>query len=144
MARSEEIAVRVEERPNSAVAGQLLKALLSFNRAHAGDDNHRKLLITLRRSGDQVVGGLTGGTYYGYLHIDVLWVDDRYRRRGYGEQLLKAAEREAVRRGCRYVHLDTHGFQALSFYLKRGYVVAGTLGDLPPGDARYLLRKTLI
>lgn len=128
---------------NKVIVSHLRHSLASFNRVHAGHDRHKGLLIVLRTANKRIIGGLVGGTYFGYLHIDVLWVDQHQRRRGHGERLLNTAEQEAVRRGCRYAHLDTHGFQALDFYKKRGYKVVGELKDLPPGDSRYLLRKVL-
>jgi len=70
-------------------------------------------------------------------------VDERLRGRGYGRELLAAAEQEAVRHGCRAAHLDTMSFQALPFYLKQGYTVFGELHDWPPGHARYFLQKSL-
>ncbi len=133
----------IEDTLDTATAEHLRTSLSEFNRAYAGHDHHRDLLIVLRDASNTIVGGLVGGTYYGYLHVDILWVDEEHRREGLGERLLLSAEQEAIRRGCRYAHLDTHGFQALGFYQKRGYEIVGELKELPPGDSRYLLRKVL-
>ena len=89
------------------------------------------------------MGGLLGGTYWGYLYIEILWVSERKRGHGYGHALLDAAESEALSRGCKNAHLDSHDFQALSFYQGSGYQIVGQLDDLPPGHTRYLLRKVL-
>ncbi len=141
--KTNEFEIVVEDKPASATVDRLRHSLSEFNRAHAGHDHHKDLIIVLRNAHNKMVGGLVGGTYYGYLHVDVLWVDEAERRAGHGGRLLEAAEQEAVKRGCTYAHLDTHGFQALGFYQKRGYTVVGELKDLPPGDCRYLLRKVL-
>ena len=49
----------------------------------------------------------------------------------------------AASRGCFAATLDTHSFEALGFYQKRGYEVFGTLEDYPPGHTKYFLRKRL-
>ncbi len=51
------------------------------------------------------------------------------------------AEQEAVKRGCRYAHLETIDFQALPFYQKLGYEIFATLQNYPPGHVRYSLTK---
>ena len=117
--------------------------MAEFNRSQVGDDNHRALAIFLRDRQDTIIAGLTGGTYWGWLHIDILWVDEQIRGQGYGRKLLAAAEQEAARRGCQYTHLDTMSFQARGFYEKQGYVVFGELKDLPQGHRRYYLKKAL-
>jgi hypothetical protein len=57
---------------------------------------------------------------------------------------LVKAEELANQRGSRNAHLDTHDFQSLEFYQRRGYVVFGELADLPDGQVKYYLRKQLI
>jgi GNAT superfamily N-acetyltransferase len=129
---------------SSAAADDFLRsALTDFNRMQTEDDQHRLLRAFLRDGDGELVGGLLGGTYWGWLYVEILWVPEEHRGRGYGRNLLAAAEREAVHRGCLRAHLDTHDFQAVEFYRKQGYVVAGKLEDLPPGHTRYLLKKDL-
>jgi GNAT superfamily N-acetyltransferase len=84
-----------------------------------------------------------GGTYWGWLYVEILWLDARARGRGLGARLMAMAEQEAQRRGCRGAHLDTMSFQALPFYERMGYTVFGVLEDLPPGHRRYFLKKKL-
>ena len=119
------------------------QGLDDFNLQFADYADYKRLAIFLRDEKDEVVGGLIGGTFWGYLYVETLWVKENHRNQGHGRKLLNAAEREAVERGCRYAHLNTHSFQALSFYQKHGYKVVGELEELPPGHSRYLLRKVL-
>ena len=61
------------------------------------------------------------------------WLKEDQRRKGWGSRLLQATEAEAVKRGCRYSHLETFSFQVLGFYHKNGYWLFGEL-DKMAGD----------
>ena len=117
--------------------------LTAYNRLYAEHDNHQLLNVFLRRPEGEIVGGLLGGTYWHWLHVDIFWSHADWRGQGHGRALLEAAEQEAVKRGCRYVHLETHTFQALEFYQKQGYVIFGELPNLPAGYSKYFLKKAL-
>jgi ribosomal protein S18 acetylase RimI-like enzyme len=121
----------------------LNERLRAYNLLHAADDNHRILTVLLRDPGGEIVAGLLGGTFWGWLHIDVLWVRDDLRGGGHGQALLEMAEEEAIRRGCHHAHVETHSFQALPFYQKHGYTIFGQLPDFPQGHTKYYLMKAL-
>ena len=106
---------------------------------------YRPLNIFLRQDGGAIVGGLLGHPYWGWLSVEILWVDEGYRGQGLGGQLLDMAEAEARQHGCAHVQLDTLTFQARPFYEARGYRVYGELADFPAGTEyrRYYLTKQL-
>ena len=135
----------VEQTPDPADVQFVPAQLTAFNRDRAADDQFQPLAILLREAGGQIVAGLVGGTYWGWLYTEVLWVEEGLRGKGYGRSLLVAAEAEAIRRGCCYAHLDTMDFQALPFYQKQGYSVFAELEDIPAGSGhrRYALKKRL-
>jgi len=103
----------------------------------------RSLCVFARDDAAVIIGGLTGRTYWRYLDIAFLWVDEKYRGRGLATQLMSAAESEARNRGCRQVFLDTLSFQALGFYQKLGYTEFGRLSGFSGKHDRYWLRKSL-
>lgn len=82
-------------------------ALQKFNDEKVGPDNHELLNIVEYDNSGNIIAGILGGTYWGWMHIDILWVDENHRKQGLGTQLLKAAESEAINRGCHSVHVDT-------------------------------------
>jgi N-acylglucosamine-6-phosphate 2-epimerase len=88
-----------------------------------------------------VLGGLAGETYWGWLYIDKLWLDESLRGRGLARELMQRAEIEAIQRGCRAAYLTTFSFQARGLYEKLGYRVVGQLDDYPPGATYYWMRK---
>ena len=118
-------------------------ALFHFNEAVVGNDGHSPLNIVEYDAGGNVIGGLLGGTYWGWMYVDILWVKEEHRKTGIGSRLLARAEGEAKARGCHHVHLDTMSWQAPEFYKKHGYEVIGILPDIPSGNQKYLLMKAL-
>jgi ribosomal protein S18 acetylase RimI-like enzyme len=99
-------------------------------------------LCVARSDDGAIVGGLTGKTYWNYLDVAFLWVDEGHRGSGFGKTLMLAAEAEARQRGCRYALLDTFSFQALEFYEKLGYRQFGQLSGFS-GHVRHYLAKDL-
>ncbi len=133
----------LESNPSPEEVQAVQEGLRTFNRQKASDDNHQPLTIFLRGPDGAIAGGLLGGTYWGWLHVDILWLSEEARGQGLGSRLLAAAEAEALRRGCRHAHLDTMSFQARGFYEKHGYSVFGVLEQLPQGHQRIYMKKDL-
>ncbi len=135
--------VTITDNPDPGDVQAIEHGLDAFNLLHAPPENYQRLVVVLRAADNRVVGGILGNTWWGWLRIDVLWIDEAVRGQDWGTRLMQAAETEAVRRGCHHSFLDTMSFQALPFYLKLGYTVFGQLDDLPVGHSRYFLQKAL-
>lgn len=133
----------LEEAPDPRDVQRVEEGLRAYNRLYAPDDNYAHLTVLARDADRQLVGGLLGATYWGWMHVDLFWLDEGTRQQGLGSALLAAAESEAVRRGCRHAHLDTMSWQAPAFYERHGYVLYGVLDDLPAGHKRLFYRKDL-
>ena len=127
----------------------VLDGLIAYNRAFMAPPESAPLIVAARSVDGTLVGGVVGETLWartgdGWFQLALLWVAESARRQGVGRRLLHAAEREAARRGCRHVALDTFDFQARPFYERAGYTVFGTQEHYPPGHRRFFLRKTLV
>ena len=129
--------------PSKKETELIREALFEFNRENVGDDGHTPLNIVEYDADGNIIGGILGGTYWGWMYIDILWVHENHRGKGIGSKLLTEAETEAKARGCHHVHLDTMSWQAPKFYEKHGYSVIGILPDIPEGNQKYLLMKAL-
>jgi len=139
----DEFVIELQEKMNPADAGVIVKGLTEYNALQADGDMPSHLVLAVRDQAGKVVGGLFGATYLGWLQVQAVWLSDALRGRGYGTELMRLAEQEAVRRNCPRVFLETLSFQALPFYEKLGYTVASRIADFPPGGARYALTKML-
>jgi ribosomal protein S18 acetylase RimI-like enzyme len=122
----------------------VLEGLLRFNKNKTSNMEPPKAIpIFIRDRKGRVVGGVIGYVYAGWLHIDLLWIEESFRNRGNGTKLLKMIENEAVKCGCKYVDLDTFSFQARTFYEKHGYTLFATLDNYPEGHSKHFLKKKL-
>jgi ribosomal protein S18 acetylase RimI-like enzyme len=138
------VALRIDEKPSEADVRHLGARLSAFTELRSGRAlNARKFAVWLRDADGRLVGGLVGTTYWDWLHIDNLWLDEALRGCGWGRRLLETAERVAVRRGCRGVWLDTRSFQAPAFYERMGYRQFGELEELAPHVRRHWFWKEL-
>lgn len=135
------LVLTVEDQPSAEDCAVVNRNLTAFNEAVAGDDGFRPLAVFVRGKHDEIVAGLVGTTFDGWLVVDLLWVSEALRAQGIGSRLLRTAEQEAINRGCTGAFLDTLSFQAPGFYEKHGYSVFGKLDGLPPGQTRFYMDK---
>ena len=56
---------------------------------------------------------------------------------------MRAAEAEAIRRGCVVMRVNTHTFQAPDFYPSLGYTEIGSSADTPVGHGEVFFAKRL-
>lgn len=118
-------------------------SIYAYNMRIVDDHTYTPIRIMLRDDTHTLHGGIAGGIWGGWFHINFLFVDEALRGQGYGAKLLLAAEDEARSKGVQHVYLETFSFQAKTFYDRYGYTVAGQIDDYPPGHTHYFMRKTL-
>lgn len=131
------------EKPDDSAWGVVGGGIHDYNNQQAGDGNGKMLCFVLRGADGETVGGLIGETHWNWFYINLLFVKEELRGRGYGHQLLALAEEEARKRGAKKAYLDTFSFQAPEFYHQHGYEIFGTLQDFPTGHQRHYLTKNL-
>lgn len=140
---NEEYRVVHVEKPEEAVWELIGKGLDAFNIQQAGEYQGKRICFGLQAPDQSFAGGILGEIFWGWLHIDLLWVREELRGQGYGQRLLFQIEEEARKLGAKNVFLDTFSFQAPEFYKKYGYRVFGELKDFPQGQQRFFLTKPL-
>jgi GNAT superfamily N-acetyltransferase len=131
------------EKPERSVWGIIGRGIHEYNSEQAGDDHAQRICFAVQGPEQEVVGGVVAAIYWDWLYIDLMWIQEEFRRQGYGSRLLMLVEDEARRRGARNAYLDTFSFQAPDFYQKHGYRVFGELPDFPRGHRRFFLAKEL-
>src|SRR5262245_50331481 len=137
------VRVVAEKKRAPKVARQLWRGLSRFNRNAAGPFRYSRLVLTVRSRTGRIVGGLILVSYWTESYVELLWLADRARGQGYGRELVEEAERRALRRGSRLIHLSTYSFQAPGFYEKHGYRRLGGMSGSPRGASRHFYVKRL-
>ena len=76
--------------------------------------------------------------------LDILWVEERYRRQRIGSALIREAEHTAREKGCRFMTLGTFDFRAKPLYEKLGFTVCGIIENCPTeGHTHYDMIKRI-
>ena len=122
---------------------QIISAGLSRYNRHFSAGTFEPLSVYSRTNENVIVGGLIGVSYGRWLHVSEFWVDEAFRGKSIGTEILMAAEHEAIRRECIGVMLDTYCFQSPDFYLKRGYEEFGVISGYAGKYSRHYLQKAL-
>ncbi len=104
----------------------------------------QSIAVFMRNNAGEVLGGVIGNTFGGWLDILLLWVEKSLRGKGYGSKLMNMLENEAVNLGCTNAHLDTFSFEARPFYERLGYETFAVLADYPEGHSKCFLKKRLV
>jgi GNAT superfamily N-acetyltransferase len=95
-------------------------------------------------AGDTVLGGICGSVFGSSCELLHLFVVPEQRGGGLGARLLRLAEAEAQRRGCRRTVLFTHASQGAWRYRRHGYREVGRVEDYPDGDVALWFAKDLL
>ena len=106
-------------------------------------DNQDFAALVTETGGVRTIGGLIGSSRWGGFHIEMIALPELLRGAGIGAKLLGLAEREARRRKCHHILLDTYAFQAKAFYERHGFEIFGELDGPAPYYPRYFMKKLL-
>jgi len=141
--RAVDLTITVTDQVDDEIRAQLNAAIQAASLNIVGPFCPKPLAILIHNSEGCLVGGLIGRTMWGWVQIELLWIEASLRGAGHGRRLMAHAEAEARQRGCHHARLDTYSFQAPGFYEKCGYRRIGTLEDFPVGHERYFYAKQL-
>ena len=132
--------VVLDHAPSQEDNAVVREGIIASNERIVGERD-KAFFIFLKNDVEKVFGGIQAFLDTESIYIDVLWVEENLQKQGYGTQLLDAAEREAIKNGCVFSLVDTWGFQAEEFYLKKGYERIGELKNYAHGHSKIFLRK---
>src|SRR6476659_8959755 len=108
------------ERTVGKTKKAVLDGLIRYNNEKMGKQKYKRLAISLR-VGDKIVGGSVGEVWTAVLFVQLFWMEQKFRGKGFGKKLIKAIEDEAKRIGATRAYLDTMSMQAPGFYRGCGY-----------------------
>lgn len=146
LAKIDGFQIQVDYEMKDEDTAVISKGLAKFNTPFFGHIMTKSFAIYLRDENNQVVGGVIAWMRPGIslLMIDTIALPEHLRRKGYGTQLLLAAEEEGRKNGCTHAQLETLPFQAEGFYNKMGYFRIGRVKALYGSHDAIYMRKYLI
>ncbi|MFA7112412.1 MAG: GNAT family N-acetyltransferase [Sphaerochaeta sp.] len=130
------------ENPGITAVNEIRDRLKAYNNQFWEVTDKPQYSLTVNEDGC-LVGGLVFSVFGDWLELDFLWVDQGFRGRGVGKELLARAEAYAKDCGCKTAVVNTMSFQAKPFYEKNEYVLMYTQKNYPKTSSRYYLEKKL-
>ena len=130
------------ERTIGATKRAVLGGLIRYNDQKMGKQKYRRFALSLRDKG-AIVGGIVGEVWMTVLFIQYFWIEERFRGKGHGTELIEKIEEEARRFGAVRSYLDTMSVQAPGFYRACGYEAFGAIEGYPGGVTRHWFTKAL-
>ena len=117
-----------------------------FNKFAAKNDvvcNYKSFNFVAKED-ENIVGIITGHSYYNEVHISDLIILEEYRNRHIGSKLIEAVENYFKNKEFKNINLSTYEFQAPEFYKKCGFKVEFVRENkVNPKLTKYLLVKYL-
>jgi GNAT superfamily N-acetyltransferase len=138
------VSLKISDGPcPEEVRGAALASLRAHTLKAYGSLTEEKPFSILAFLEERLVGGLIGKIFWNWLYADIVWVEEEFRRRGVGSEIMRAAEARARQMNLSGIYLWTASWQAPLFYEKLGYTQFTEFRDFPPGHIRFGFRKYL-
>lgn len=120
----------------------LRNKIVEFNARFLHEQASQFSILAKNRKND-IIGGATIWEHSDALYVDILWVEENYRKKKIGTQLLNKIIEQAGFKNIKKIFVDTYDFQAVDFYIKNGFFIIGRLNQYLLGHDRIYLRKDL-
>lgn len=115
--------LKIEYKENSQEIGNIIDN--EFNKY--ADKNsvicNYKSFVFVAKDDNEIVGIITGHSYYNEIHISDLIVYEQYRGKHIGSKLMQTVENYHKDKNFDNINLTTYAFQAPEFYKKCGYEI---------------------
>lgn len=116
-------------------------------------DAYDKKYITYKISGSISIGISCAGTIvagldacmtaFKILYVSTVYVDEKYRRKGYGAALIAEMEKRAKALGANTIRLDTFSWQGKEFYQAMNYEQVGHYRNNTDDYEEYFFMKRI-
>jgi ribosomal protein S18 acetylase RimI-like enzyme len=132
----------ISETTNEDDMKVVSEGLHKYVMGHVGElrKKYREIGIRLviKNHDGEIIGGINAGTTLGTMYTEEIWIDEKYRKQGYGKELMLKAEEIAKENGCISGQTWVLSFQAPGFFQKLGYEPFGVSdGWYPNGIMEY-------
>ena len=117
-------------------------ALDEYDESYIGYKAEGHISIGITDNGEVIAGLDACMTAFKILYVSTVYVDERYRRMGYGKMLLEEMEKRAKMLGANVIRLDTFGWQGKEFYKAMNYEQVGYYkNDIDDYEEYFFLKR---
>ncbi len=117
--------------------------LSSFDESHITYKMNGSIRIGMEENGRLIAGLDACVTAFKILYVSTVFVDEEYRRKGIGAQLIREMEKRAAAMGVNAIRLDTFDWQGKEFYEALGYTAVGHYDHTEDGYSEYFFLKRI-
>lgn len=117
--------------------------LSSFDETYITYKMDGNIQIGIEEDGRLVAGLYACITAFKILYVSTVFVDEEYRRKGYGKFLIEEMEKRASEMGANTIRLDTFSWQGKEFYEALNYEIVGSYENNTDGYAEYFFLKRI-
>lgn len=124
--------------------GDIESRLEDYDKEYTKNDLEGAIRNGIKDDNGNIIAGLDAViTTFKILYVSTLFVDEKYRRKGIGTQLIKEMELRAKKLGVNTIRLDTFDWQGKDFYKAVGYELVGNYSNIEDGYAEYFFLKRI-
>ena len=117
--------------------------LSAFDETYITYKMNGQIQLGIEEDGKLIAGLDACVTCFKILYVSTLFVDEAYRRKGFGKLLVSEMEKRAKEMGINTIRLDTFGWQGKEFYESLNYEVVGSYENTIDGYMEYFFMKRI-
>ena len=117
--------------------------LSAFDESHITYKMNGSIRIGMEENGRLIAGLDACVTAFKILYVSTVFVDEEYRRKGIGAQLIREMEKRAAAMGVNAIRLDTFDWQGKEFYEALGYTAVGHYEHAEDGYSEFFFLKRI-
>ena len=128
---------------NEAQVDDIEARLSAFDEKHITYKMNGGVRIGFEENGKLIAGLDACVTAFKIVYVSTVFVEEAYRRRGIGAQMMREMEARASAMGVNMIRLDTFDWQGKEFYEALGYEMAGHYENAEDGFSEFFFLKRL-
>jgi len=129
--------------PNEHETEKIEDNLSAFDENYIQYKLEGSIRIGIEEDGKIVAGLDACITAFRILYVSTVFVEEAYRRKGYGRKLIREMEERAAKMGVNTIRLDTFSWQGKEFYEALGYEIVGQYENEADAYAEYFFLKRI-
>jgi len=119
----------LEENNVEDIKAKLQFELREYNRPFLGQYERKNFAAYITDQEQKIIAGIYGFiiTPHQTMRLELVWVEEKYRKRGLASKLFQHIEKYAHTKQCNVIQVSTGKWQGEGFYRKMGYQVIGII-----------------